>query len=106
MGHWHYHPIGRSACGFSAYFVHLSAELRNARDLARTFSITDVLSGVFNRRHFMAQVETEFAKAKRYKLAMSVIMLDIDHFKSVNDKHGHSAGDDVLVGVCSMVPNA
>jgi diguanylate cyclase (GGDEF)-like protein len=87
----------------SAYFVHLMQELRNARDLTRTFSITDVLTGVFNRRHFMAQVETEFAKAKRYKLAMSVIMLDIDHFKSVNDKHGHSAGDDVLVGVSSMI---
>ena len=87
----------------SWYFVHVMQELRTARDLAQTLSITDVLTGVFNRRHFLAQAEAEFAKAQRYKIAMSIIMLDIDHFKSVNDSYGHSAGDNVLVGVSQVI---
>lgn len=83
----------------SSYFIRVAQELRTARNLAHALSITDVLTGAFNRRHFMAQAEAEFAKAQRYKIAMSVIMLDIDHFKSVNDTYGHSSGDDVLIGV-------
>ena len=87
----------------SSYFIHVMQELRAARNLAQALAITDVLTGVFNRRHFMAQAQVEFAKAQRYKTTMSIIMLDVDHFKSVNDTYGHSPGDEVLVGICRAI---
>ena len=65
------------------------------RKLERLAQI-DPLTGVFNRRHFMLLAEKELARANRYGSALSVLMLDIDHFKRVNDTHGHQAGDRVL----------
>ena len=65
------------------------------RKLERLAQI-DPLTGVFNRRHFMLLSEKELARANRYESALSVLMLDIDHFKRVNDTHGHQAGDRVL----------
>jgi len=56
----------------------------------------DSLTGLSNRRHFMEQGEMELARVQRYGEALSVFMLDIDHFKIVNDTHGHKAGDVVL----------
>lgn len=56
----------------------------------------DSLTGLSNRRHFMEQGEMELARVQRYGEALSVFMLDIDHFKVVNDTHGHKAGDVVL----------
>lgn len=87
----------------SWHFIHVMQELRSARNLAQALAITDVMTGVFNRRHFMAHAQVEFAKAQRYKTTMSIIILDIDHFKSFNDTYGHSPGDDVLVGVCREI---
>lgn len=57
---------------------------------------TDPLTGASNRRHFIEQAETELKRSRRYGSQMAVIMLDIDHFKNVNDTHGHSIGDEVL----------
>jgi len=57
---------------------------------------TDVLTGVTNRRHFFELAETQFARAQRYNHALAVMMIDIDHFKQVNDRYGHLAGDLVL----------
>lgn len=65
------------------------------RKLERLAQI-DPLTGVFNRRHFMLLAEKELARANRYGGVLSVLMLDIDHFKHVNDTHGHQAGDRVL----------
>ena len=56
----------------------------------------DYLTGLFNRRHFHEQGELTLAGAKRYDHALSLCMLDIDHFKNINDTHGHKAGDIVL----------
>ncbi|MDO8939740.1 MAG: diguanylate cyclase [Methylicorpusculum sp.] len=56
----------------------------------------DYLTGIANRRYFMEQSEMELARTARYGGALSVFMLDIDHFKQVNDNHGHTAGDRVL----------
>lgn len=53
----------------------------------------DVLSGLLNRRAFMTLSERFFSSARRYQTALSVIMLDIDHFKNINDTHGHDVGD-------------
>lgn len=62
----------------------------------RHMAYVDGLTGVFNRRYFEIRVEEEFERAKRYEGAMSLIMIDIDHFKRLNDEFGHLMGDDVL----------
>jgi diguanylate cyclase (GGDEF)-like protein/PAS domain S-box-containing protein len=58
--------------------------------------IHDPLTGLHNRRHFLAKLETEFRRAVRYNRALSLLVLDIDHFKDVNDTHSHPQGDLVL----------
>ena len=72
-------------------------ELAN-KELAQLAS-TDALTHVYNRRHFFTQSHAEFARAKRYNRGLSVIMLDIDDFKLVNDRYGHAAGDMALVSL-------
>ena len=56
----------------------------------------DELSGLPNRRHFMQQANDELARCKRYQRPLSVLMVDLDHFKRINDHHGHGAGDEVI----------
>lgn len=63
---------------------------------------TDRLTGVHNRTKFVDIFNSEFQRFSRYKTPFSVIMMDIDHFKIVNDTYGHNVGDDVLVEVTSM----
>lgn len=60
---------------------------------------TDALTGVNNRRCFLEQAEQELRRAQRFKRAVSVMMIDIDYFKPINDRFGHAAGDAVLQGV-------
>ncbi len=73
-----------------------------AIDNARLFSevkrlaTTDDLTGISNRRHFLQLGERLFETARRYGQPLSVLMLDVDHFKRVNDRHGHAVGDQVL----------
>jgi len=72
---------------------------------ARTqyLSITDELTGLYNRRHFDDSLKREFERCKRYKTKMSVAMIDIDYFKQVNDTHGHQFGDFVLQEVADII---
>ncbi len=65
-------------------------------------SCADALTGLSNRRHFSQAAAREFARAVRHKLQLSAIMLDIDHFRQVNERYGHAAGDAVLVGVAAV----
>jgi len=70
---------------------------------------TDPLTGCANRRHFMELAEHELARARRYNEDVSVLMLDLDHFKEINDRHGHQAGDLVLqrlVQICQATLRA
>jgi len=60
-------------------------------------AVTDGLTKLFIRRHFMQRMEDEFRRAKRYGHEMSVLMMDLDHFKKLNDTYGHQVGDIVLV---------
>jgi len=64
---------------------------------------TDVLTGALSRRNFLALAEQELARASRYQLPLMVLMLDLDHFKQINDQHGHAAGDAVLQSFVSTV---
>lgn len=59
---------------------------------------TDALTGLSNRRYFLAQAEQELRRARRFSREMSVMMIDLDHFKSVNDTYGHATGDIILQG--------
>lgn len=56
----------------------------------------DWLTGIYNRRHFETLARAELARAQRYMRPLSILMIDIDHFKPINDQHGHAAGDQAL----------
>ena len=71
-------------------------ELDAARKLAQLLANTDALTGALNRRHFMEMGTLMLARASHDETPMSVLMLDIDDFKKINDRHGHQAGDEVL----------
>jgi diguanylate cyclase (GGDEF)-like protein len=72
--------------------------IENARLFAEVqrLSITDDLTGLYSRRHFFTVAEQEFQRASRYGNDFAIIMLDIDHFKQINDEYGHLVGDKVL----------
>jgi diguanylate cyclase (GGDEF)-like protein len=74
----------------------LEHSLRAANQRNRILSITDALTGTFNRRYLMEQLPREVERCRRYAYPLSVLMCDIDHFKQINDERGHAAGDDVL----------
>jgi two-component system cell cycle response regulator len=74
----------------------LEHSLRVANQRNRILSITDALTGTYNRRYLMEQLPREFERCRRYGYPLSVLMCDLDHFKQVNDQRGHAAGDDVL----------
>jgi len=73
--------------------------IENARLFEQTqkMALTDSLTGIYNRRYFYELSQKEFSRSKRYQSPMSIILIDIDHFKNVNDRFGHLAGDQVLV---------
>lgn len=67
---------------------------------------TDPLTGAYNRRHFLEVSNAELQRSKRYKHPFTVLMLDIDHFKTVNDTHGHNIGDEALKETVSTIQDA
>lgn len=77
------------------------AELEEANHRLTKLAIKDDLTGAFNRRYFLAQASQHHSYQVRYKMPVSVMMLDIDHFKKVNDTYGHHAGDLALVEFAS-----
>ncbi|MGL1934803.1 MAG: sensor domain-containing diguanylate cyclase [Fibrobacterales bacterium] len=66
-------------------------------------SITDPLTGMYTRRHFESKLKHEIKRSARYSRPLSVLALDIDHFKKVNDTYGHQAGDEVLKNVTTII---
>ncbi len=76
--------------------LELERSLLTANEKVRMLSITDPLTGCFNRGHLTEYFPQETSRAKRYKLSLSTILCDIDHFKKVNDTYGHQTGDMVL----------
>lgn len=67
---------------------------------------TDHLTGIPNRAHFAERFEAELRKARSYSQPLSIVVFDVDHFKSVNDTHGHHAGDVVLKRIAEMIRSA
>jgi two-component system, cell cycle response regulator len=73
-------------------------ELQGAHDYMAKLISTDALTGVFSRRAWFERAGCEFARSRRHGRSLSVMMIDIDHFKRVNDQFGHAIGDQLLVG--------
>lgn len=71
-------------------------------DRTRRLAATDMLTGLLNRRGFDAAAEALFAAARRQGRALALALIDVDHFKAINDRFGHLAGDDVLVRVARL----
>jgi diguanylate cyclase (GGDEF)-like protein len=69
----------------------------------KDLAIRDFLTGIYNRRFFMTSLEKEFYRSRRYETPMSLIILDLDDFKEINDRHGHQHGDQVLVTVAGVI---
>ncbi len=70
--------------------------LRQARDQAVRLSITDPLTGLHNRRHVFERLDDLFLDARELRYPLTLVVIDLDHFKQINDSHGHAAGDQVL----------
>lgn len=81
-------------------------ELHEAKNELEKLTLTDGLTGIANRRHFNEYLETEWLRATRDKYPISLIMIDIDHFKLFNDRYGHLAGDNCLERVAKTLNNA
>ncbi|HOU84762.1 MAG TPA: diguanylate cyclase [Spirochaetota bacterium] len=69
----------------------------------KQLAITDVLTSLYNRRHTMERLEDEIEKSKRYENPLSVMMIDVDHFKRINDEFGHLSGDVVLKKIAESI---
>ena len=91
-----------SACALliTGVFGYLFLRLLQFQDQTRQrvshHATLDPLTGAFNRRHFLQLVDREWSRAKRYNMDCALLLLDVDHFKKVNDTHGHLCGDRLL----------
>lgn len=79
-----------------ARMVKLQAENQQLIRQLENMATTDALTGVYNRRYFLLAAEQELQRCRRYQHPVSLLMIDVDHFKSINDNGGHAAGDQVL----------
>jgi diguanylate cyclase (GGDEF)-like protein len=89
----------RKIAGQAALVIDRLTQYQHHREL----SMTDELTGIFNRRYFNQRFDREMLRAQRYERPLTVIMIDIDHFKTFNDAHGHLMGDQVLKGVADLL---
>ena len=78
-------------------------ELFKLKEEFKKLANTDPLTNLYNRRFFTEQAGKEYQRAKRYSLSTTLISIDIDHFKSINDQYGHPAGDQVLIEVAKQL---
>ncbi|QHD02353.1 GGDEF domain-containing protein [Pseudomonas sp. S04] len=79
------------------------SDMKRVEEELRALSVTDALTGIHNRRYFQERLTLEMARVSRGNGELAVIMLDIDHFKRINDRYGHAAGDRVLQAVCQRI---
>lgn len=89
--------VGKDELGeLQEAFNEMSREIAVERKRLKSESQSDALTGLFNMRYFRLQLAEEFSRSQRYAHPLTLLMLDVDHFKSYNDRNGHPAGDIVL----------
>jgi len=81
----------------------LAMDLQTANEKLRELATKDGLTGLFNHRHFQEAMDSEISRTIRYQKPLTLILLDIDHFKKVNDTYGHPAGDAVLKVISAII---
>jgi diguanylate cyclase (GGDEF)-like protein len=89
----------RLVLGAALKGAQLIRAVEDARKEVEALAVTDALTGLYNRRHLVRRLESEFARARRHMRSLSLIIVDLDGFKQVNDQFGHDAGDRVLLRV-------
>jgi len=94
--------------GELAYYAAIERDLTEYKRLQshlENMANTDSLTGLSNRQSFMHRAEKEFVRARRYARPLSAVMIDVDHFKNINDRYGHAVGDIVLRQVGAICQN-
>jgi diguanylate cyclase (GGDEF)-like protein len=81
----------------------LAYDLKSANERLRKMAMRDGLTGLYNHSYFQDIMVKEISKAKRYKRPFSLILLDLDYFKKINDNYGHPVGDEVLKGISATL---
>ena len=77
--------------------------IKESHGQLRAQAVVDKLTGIYNRRYLDEQLGVRFAEAQRYSAPFSIGLIDIDHFKKVNDTHGHQVGDQVLAETAALI---
>jgi len=81
----------------------MALETIRLHEKVRQLSVTDELTRIYNRRYFEKYLEDEITRTKRYKRSCGLLYLDVDHFKQINDRFGHPAGDEVLKALAQFL---
>jgi two-component system, cell cycle response regulator len=91
-----------------SFAAHISVAIENVllHQEAQRLSVTDPLTGLWNFRYFQQQAEREIESSSRYGRPLSLVIVDIDHFKDINDRYGHQVGDEVLVEIAARLRDA
>jgi len=84
----------------------LEQKVEERTEQIKVLSLTDPLTGSYNRRYLIENLPGEIKKAQRYKSSFSLVICDLDHFKKVNDKYGHQGGDEVLITFVQSIKGA
>lgn len=84
-------------------FIKRNLELQDMQKQLQVLATRDALTGLYNRRYILERIEEKLPEVKRHRLDCCFVMMDIDHFKQVNDHFGHSVGDDVLRAVAKIL---
>ena len=95
-------PAEQGGTLWHGYLTDIS-DLKRVEEELRALSVTDSLTGIHNRRYFQERFKAELERAQRDSQDLAVIMLDIDHFKRINDVYGHAVGDHVLRSLCQRI---
>ncbi len=89
-----------------ADFLAMSISNATNFDKVKTLSITDGLTGLNNHQEMQRVLKAEFMRARRYQSPFSIVMVDLDHFKDVNDTYGHQKGDEILMTIAEILKKA
>ena len=97
------YPILAARMRSALHLVEAQQKLERANKKLEQLATRDSLTGINNRRNFFKLADAEFSKVKRYERPMSIMMLDGDEFKLINDKYGHAAGDEALLNIVRAI---